>query len=106
MIDIINLNVKTSIGYLRACFFGILKMSFLFALLTGNDRVHSQNGRKVYDKNSTSIYNDVPFIQDYSIKYNVVDPGIELNKVYSDRNGVIKVYSSKGLVQPYSGEVL
>ena len=106
MIDIINLNVKTSIGRFRTCFFGILKMSFLFALLTGNDRVHSQNGRKVHDKNSTSIYNDVPFIQDYSIKYNVVDPGIELNKVYSDRNGVIKIYSSKGLLQPYSGEML
>ncbi|MES1216691.1 MAG: hypothetical protein ABUT20_14345, partial [Bacteroidota bacterium] len=49
---------------------------------------------------------DVPFIQDYSIKYNNTDPGAELYKVYSDRNGVVKILSSKGLMQPYSGEML
>ncbi|MGN6494255.1 MAG: hypothetical protein ACTHLE_19835, partial [Agriterribacter sp.] len=51
-------------------------------------------------------YVDVPFTQDYSIKYDVADTTAVLQKVYADRNGVVKIFSSKGLLQPYSGEML
>ncbi|MFT3703192.1 MAG: hypothetical protein QM802_12515 [Agriterribacter sp.] len=55
---------------------------------------------------SSSAYADVPYLQDYSIKYNVDDTTTILYKVYEDRNGVIKILSSKGLMQLFSGEML
>ncbi|HEX5026581.1 MAG TPA: hypothetical protein VFV68_14980 [Agriterribacter sp.] len=52
------------------------------------------------------VYTDIPYQQDYSIKYNMAEPGVTLQKVYADRNGVIKILSSNGLLQPYAGELL
>ncbi len=52
------------------------------------------------------VYTDIPYQQDYSIKYNLVEPGVALQKVYADRNGVIKILSSSGILQPYAGELL
>jgi hypothetical protein len=51
-------------------------------------------------------YTDVPYLQDYSIKYDIADSGINLYKAYADRNGVIQVLSSKGLLHPFSGAML
>ncbi|MBW7890256.1 MAG: hypothetical protein H3C48_04360 [Chitinophagaceae bacterium] len=52
------------------------------------------------------VYSDVLYQQDYSIKYAVSDSEAALYKVFSDRNGVIQVLSSKGLLHPYAGELL
>ena len=52
------------------------------------------------------VYRDVAYQQDYSIKYAVSDSEAALYKVFSDRNGVIQVLSSKGLLHPYAGELL
>ncbi|HRP56820.1 hypothetical protein [Agriterribacter sp.] len=52
------------------------------------------------------VYTDVPYVQDYSIKYNIADSGLSLYKAYADRNGVIQVLSSKGLLHPFYGAML
>ncbi len=51
-------------------------------------------------------HTDKPFIQDYSIKYNVSDEGITLFSVISDRNGYIQIFSSGGLLRPDEGQFL
>ena len=53
-----------------------------------------------------TTHTDVPYQQDYSIKYNITDSGTVLNKVFADRNGVIQILSSKGLLHPFSGAML
>ncbi|MCO5241404.1 MAG: hypothetical protein M9904_15245 [Chitinophagaceae bacterium] len=52
------------------------------------------------------VYTDIPFLQDYSIKYHIADSNTALYKVYADRNGVIQILSSKGLLHPYAGAFL
>ncbi|MVM28669.1 hypothetical protein GO755_01400 [Spirosoma sp. HMF4905] len=49
-------------------------------------------------------YRDVPYLQDYSIKYYTKDSTIQLQNVATDRNGVIQILSSKGLLHPRSGQ--
>ena len=84
-----------------------LKISLLTPLFVCNFLSHAQTVKNnSVKKTSLPVFKDVPFTQDYSIKYNITEPGTELYKVYSDRNGVIKILSSKGLMQPYSGEML
>ena len=59
-------------------------------------------------KNDVQVaqHKDNLFIQDYSIKYYTNEPGTTLMKVVSDRNGVIQILSSKGLMKPFNGEFL
>lgn len=52
------------------------------------------------------VYNDIPFLQDYSIRYNLNDPAVTLLKVVSDRNGYIQILSSKGLMRLRDGQFL
>ena len=52
------------------------------------------------------VHTDVPFVQEFSIKYDLEDANISLRKVSTDRNGVVQVLSSDGLLQPYAGEFL
>lgn len=52
------------------------------------------------------VYTDVPYLQDYSIKYEITDSSLALYKAYADRNGVIQVLSSDGLLHPFSGAML
>jgi hypothetical protein len=48
-------------------------------------------------------YQDVPYIQDYSVKYILKDSSVQLKKAYADRNGTIHIISSKGLLKPANG---
>ncbi|MBX2921918.1 MAG: hypothetical protein KF746_06985 [Chitinophagaceae bacterium] len=73
---------------------------FLFTLLV---LIVSCNERKT---TNATVHTDIPFTQDYSIKYDVQDSAAVLYQVYADRNGVVKILSSKGLLQPYAGEML
>jgi hypothetical protein len=57
-------------------------------------------------KTTQPVYKDVAFLQDYSVKYTVTDESIQLKKVYSDRNGVIQVLSSGGLLKTFNGQFL
>ncbi|HEY4208975.1 MAG TPA: hypothetical protein VGM31_19255 [Puia sp.] len=55
------------------------------------------------------VYKDQPYRQDYSIKYGIRttdSAGLHLQKVACDRNGVIQVYSSQGLLNPSDGAFL
>lgn len=63
----------------------------------------SQTGNSV---NNESIHIDKPFVQDYSIKYNSPDTSVVYHRIYSDRNGVIKILSNKGLQQLQAGAIL
>ncbi len=47
------------------------------------------------------VYMDVPFVQDHAIKYPAESGTYQ--KVYTDRNGVIQVLSSDGLLRPDNG---
>jgi hypothetical protein len=51
-----------------------------------------------------AVYQDVPYNQDFSVKHYLKDTTLELSKVFADRNGVVQVLSSKGLLQPSGGQ--
>jgi hypothetical protein len=53
-----------------------------------------------------SVYSDVKFLQDYSIKFMNESPDVKLIKVVSDRNGYIQILSSKGLLRTRGGQFL
>ncbi|MPR33094.1 hypothetical protein [Salmonirosea aquatica] len=52
------------------------------------------------------VYQDKPFLQEYSVKYYLDSPKADLKAVGVDRNGVVKVLSSKGLMMPHGGQFL
>lgn len=51
-------------------------------------------------------YQDKPFIQDYSIRFVNEKKDTRLQKVVSDRNGYIQIFSSKGLLRTRAGQFL
>jgi len=53
-----------------------------------------------------NVYEDVPFLQDYSLKYYFNQDGVDLKKIFSDRNGVVQVLSSNGLLKTRGGQFL
>ncbi len=52
------------------------------------------------------VYQDKPFLQDYSIKFYTKNEAVSPQKAFSDRNGNIKIYSSAGLLVPHDGQFL
>ena len=50
------------------------------------------------------VYEDVPYQQDYAIKYLSKDD-VTFKKVHADRNNVIQVLTSKGLYRPFNGHL-
>ncbi len=61
---------------------------------------------KIEISHAQRVYQDKPFLQEYSIKYYLDSPKADLKAVVMDRNGVIKVLSSKGLMMPHGGQFL
>ncbi|MDP2337371.1 MAG: hypothetical protein Q8N05_13170 [Bacteroidota bacterium] len=57
-------------------------------------------------KSVKPVYKDVPFSQDYSIKYYTTDASLDLKKVFADRNGNIQILSGEDLLKPLSAEFL
>lgn len=55
---------------------------------------------------SQEVHEDIPFVQDYSVKYNFEADGVDLQSVASDRNGGIRVLSTAGLLLPKNGQFL
>jgi hypothetical protein len=51
------------------------------------------------------VHQDVPFVQEYSIKYYFKDT-VEPLRAYTDLNGAIKVSTKSGLYQLYAGQFL
>ncbi len=56
--------------------------------------------------NAQPVYRDVPYVQDYSIKYYKEAEDQHLLTVFMDRNGVIQVLSDKGLLRKHDGQFL
>src|SRR5680860_689251 len=52
------------------------------------------------------VYDDVPYLQDYAIKFGLENESTSLSKVYMDRNGVIQVVSSEGILRTHDGRFL
>ena len=52
------------------------------------------------------VYQDKPYLQDYSIKYYTKDAEVIPQKAYLDRNSNIKIYSTAGLLVPHNGQFL
>ncbi|MGC3946528.1 MAG: hypothetical protein QM762_18720 [Chryseolinea sp.] len=73
------------------------------ALLVGTVLLQSCSNK---EQQAQPVYQDVAFQQDYSIKYDLLDTTARLRRVVSDRNGVVEVLSSKGLLKLYAGEFL
>ena len=61
---------------------------------------------QINDSKTKQFYEDIPFTQEYSVKYQIEDNETELLKVVSDRNGYIQIISSKGLLRPRDGQFL
>lgn len=60
-------------------------------------------------KNSSGVqssYQDVSYTQEFSIKYELTDRTSAAKYVTADRNGVVQLYSSTGLLKTYAGEFL
>lgn len=57
-------------------------------------------------KEAKPVHRDMPFVQDYSIKYYLNDEGQQLLGVVSDRNENIQVLSTRGLMKPHDGRFL
>lgn len=49
------------------------------------------------------VYQDVAYLQDYAVKFYSEDESLVFEKVYSDRNDVIQILTSKGLMNPENG---
>ena len=52
------------------------------------------------------VYQDKPYLQDYSVKYYTQSTEVQLESSHSDRNGNISVFSSNGLLIPHNGQFL
>ncbi|MVM28670.1 hypothetical protein GO755_01405 [Spirosoma sp. HMF4905] len=72
-----------------------LAYCFLTFLVLGSQKLKAQ-----------AVFQDKPFLQDYSVKYYFDKSGINLTGVASDRNGVIQVISSEGLLRTADGDFL
>ncbi len=76
----------------------LLILLLLIFGITASQLVQAQRS-KVYQS-------DVPFTQEFSIKYEFDNPRVTLKKVVADRNGYIQVLSSQGLLRPRAGQML
>ncbi|MEM9141948.1 MAG: hypothetical protein AAGA86_03100 [Bacteroidota bacterium] len=52
------------------------------------------------------VYEDVPYVQDYAVKYTKQKQDGTLIKAYMDRNGVIQLFASTGLLRTHEGQFL
>jgi len=64
------------------------------------------NNQKDEKKSDMPVYQDIPFKQDYSIKYLFEATNEDLYNLRSDRNGNIQILSDHGLLIPRSGQFL
>ena len=78
------------------------KLLVVIGLLMGLTAVHGQH----LPTSNHRTHQDIPFIQEYSIKYYSSEDTGDLKKVYSDRNGTVQVLGEKGLLRTHAGAFL
>ena len=54
-------------------------------------------------KTGQPVYKDIPYLQDYAVKYYFEEENIELKKVYTDRNENVQILASNGVYRPNNG---
>ena len=76
----------------------------LFGCNGGNDAVRNDNPVNRWGQ---SVYQDVPYVQDYSVKYYLPEQfrDLTLKGVSSNRDGQIRVLSGQGLIVPDNGSL-
>ncbi|MDT7828830.1 hypothetical protein RQM65_09160 [Pricia sp. S334] len=79
---------------------------FLFVLITVTCLSCQPNDQEKESMAALPVYDDVPYLQDYAIKYNVNEGITSLSKAFMDRNEVIQVMSDKGVLRTKSGQFL
>lgn len=52
----------------------------------------------------TAAYIDKPYLQDFSVKHYLQDSSVQLRKVFTDKNGKVRILSSAGILQPHGGQ--
>lgn len=83
--------------------FKVRRFCLYVFLLTG---LVCLNGcRESAEKEISSTHADTPFIQDRAVKY-ILQDSVKLQRVASDRNGVIQIATSRNLYKPHAGEHL
>jgi len=55
---------------------------------------------------SMPVYKDVPYKQNFAIKFNTPNEEISLSRVFMDRNEVIQIASSEGILRTHDGQFL
>ncbi|HLK27149.1 MAG TPA: hypothetical protein VKT28_01105 [Puia sp.] len=83
----------------------MLKSHFLFLtsfVLLQLNAFSFQNHKSLHQ----SVHKDTAFSQAYSIKYEITQPNISLSKVLCDRNGVVQILSSDGILIKSGGQFL
>ena len=78
------------------------KLLVVIGLLMGLTAVHGQH----LPTSNHRTHQDIPFIQEYSVKYYSSEDTGDLKKVYSDRNGTVQVLGEKGLLRTHAGAFL
>ena len=78
------------------------KLLIFVGLLFGLSEVQGQH----LPSSSQRTHQDIPFVQEYSIKYNADQGDGTFEKVYADRNGTVQILGSSGLFRTYAGTFL
>lgn len=80
--------------------------NYLWALLLIFSSCSEATKEKVEKAATLPVYKDVPYQQDYAVKYKVKNEDSSLSKVFMDRNGTIQVASSDGILRTHDGQFL
>ena len=82
------------------------RLFFLMLFLTSISFLSCTAPKAENSSSTQPVYRDTAFLQDFSIKYYKQNDDLELSKVCMDRNGVVQVMSSAGLLRTHAGRFL
>lgn len=82
------------------------KLYLLWALVFLFISCSEHTKKNMSTTSSLPVYEDAPYLQDYSIKFSIGQSDLKLSKVYMDRNKVIQVSSSEGILRTHDGQFL
>ncbi|HUH47802.1 MAG TPA: hypothetical protein VLZ54_11655 [Arenibacter sp.] len=82
-------------------------LSLVMLSFSGCNPKMENDSTQTADNYQKQIYEDIPFVQELSIQYPILDGQrtVDLFAVESDRDGNIKVLSDKGMLAPQNGEL-
>ncbi len=77
------------------------KFAYIFPIIVL--QLYSCHKPEKSSKTGQPVYQDVAYLQDYAVKYYPEEENLLFKKVFADRNGVIQILTSKGLMNPDNG---